>query len=504
MAYNISLSNGTQLISGGLPDGTIDTTNTSLTLVGKNYPGYGTFLNQNFVQLMENFAKTSAPAAPLPGQLWWDSGTKYLKLNTAGSRGTANAAWKTLVTMSTSSSSPSNPVTGEQWWDTVNTQLKVWNGSGWSTIGPAATAATGNTGAIPDTIVSVTPLGDPSVTYVVLKFFIDNTLVGIWSKEPSFNTSVTGFTTINRGLNLSTAINQAFYGNADVANNLNVSGVSTPASRFLRNDQSGTITGALTLTSDTGLKFGVSSDFEGFVGGAFADDVVLRNATLAGNLVLSVRKASTGSHTPFLRGNAISGLAEAYANPTSSDSGYTVATKDYVDTKLGGGTGTTTFAANVVPTANLSYNLGSPTAWWNNIYGVSIQAKYADLAERFEADNAYDPGTIVGLGGVKEITVVTEELSEEVFGVISTKAAYLMNSGAGTDATHPPVAVQGRVPVKVIGKIRKGDRLVAAGNGLARAGAKNELTPWNVIGRSLEDKLDSGEGVIEAIVKLNS
>ena len=105
---------------------------------------------------------------------------------------------------------------------------------------------------------------------------------------------------------------------------------------------------------------------------------------------------------------------------------------------------------------------------------------------------------------MKEITVVTEELSEDVFGVISTKAAYLMNSGAGSDITHPPVAVQGRVPVKVVGKIRKGDRLVAAGNGLARAGSKNELTPWNVIGRALENKSDLNEGTIEAIVKLNS
>jgi hypothetical protein len=197
-------------------------------------------------------------------------------------------------------------------------------------------------------------------------------------------------------------------------------------------------------------------------------------------------------------------MLETYGSPTAGMNGYTVATKDYVDTVLGGGTGTSTFAANIVPSANLTYNLGSPTLWWNNIYGTAIHAQYADLAERFSSDAAYDPGTIVGLGGVKEITVVTEELSEDVFGVISTKAAYLMNSAAGSDATHPPVAVQGRVPVKVVGKIRKGDRLVAAGNGLARAGAKNELTPWNVIGRSLEDKNVDGEGTIEAIVKLNS
>jgi hypothetical protein len=79
-----------------------------------------------------------------------------------------------------------------------------------------------------------------------------------------------------------------------------------------------------------------------------------------------------------------------------------------------------------------------------------------------------------------------------------------MNSGAGSNDTHPPVAVQGRVPVRVTGKIRKGDRLVSAGNGLARAGARSEITAWNVIGRALEDKLDLGIGLIEAVVKLNS
>ena len=79
-----------------------------------------------------------------------------------------------------------------------------------------------------------------------------------------------------------------------------------------------------------------------------------------------------------------------------------------------------------------------------------------------------------------------------------------MNSSAGSDETHPAVAVNGRVPVRVIGPVKKGQRLVAAGNGLARAGSKLELTAFNVIGRALENKVDDGEGVIEAIVKLNS
>jgi hypothetical protein len=79
-----------------------------------------------------------------------------------------------------------------------------------------------------------------------------------------------------------------------------------------------------------------------------------------------------------------------------------------------------------------------------------------------------------------------------------------MNAGSGDDITHPPVALSGRVPVKVIGIIRKGDRLVSAGNGIARAGTKEEITPWNVIGRALQDKETAGFSLIEAIVKINN
>jgi hypothetical protein len=126
------------------------------------------------------------------------------------------------------------------------------------------------------------------------------------------------------------------------------------------------------------------------------------------------------------------------------------------------------------------------------------------LAERFEADTAYLPGTVVALGGAKEITAAQEDLSEDVFGVISTKAAFLMNGEAGSDITHPAVAVNGRVPVRVIGRVRKGDRLVSAGAGLARSATRTEITAFNVIGRALENKDTMNEGTVEAIVKLNS
>jgi len=237
MAYNITLTSGAALINGGLADGVIDNTSTSLTLVGKNYPGYGIFLNQNMVRLMENFSNAAAPTAPLPGQLWWNSATRYLTINTATTKGTANAVWKTIATMTYSASYTATPIAGEQWFDTTNGQLKVWTGLTWTVIGPAATTATGNSGAVPDTIAAVSP----AATYVVLKFFIDSILVGIWSKEQTFSTTVPGFLTVNRGVNLSTALSQAFYGNADVANNLYVSGIAVPGASFLRNDTSGTI-----------------------------------------------------------------------------------------------------------------------------------------------------------------------------------------------------------------------------------------------------------------------
>jgi hypothetical protein len=124
------------------------------------------------------------------------------------------------------------------------------------------------------------------------------------------------------------------------------------------------------------------------------------------------------------------------------------------------------------------------------------------MAERFEADTVYEAGTVVELGGSAEITLVTDDLSEKVFGVISTRAAYLMNSGAGSDETHPPVAMTGRVPVKVVGQVRKGDRLVAAGDGQARAAMPGEATAFNVIGRALQDKITADSGTVEAIVTI--
>ena len=171
-------------------------------------------------------------------------------------------------------------------------------------------------------------------------------------------------------------------------------------------------------------------------------------------------------------------------------------------------TGTAYFVGNVSTIGiektgtNAIGNIGSSSNYFNRVFATATTALYADVAERFAADELLEPGTVVELGGVKEITRSTEDLSENVFGVISTRPAYTMNGGAGDDDTHPAVAMTGRVPVKCVGTIRKGDRLVSAGEGVARAAQPGEATAFNVIGRSLENKHTPELGTIEAIVTI--
>jgi hypothetical protein len=141
-----------------------------------------------------------------------------------------------------------------------------------------------------------------------------------------------------------------------------------------------------------------------------------------------------------------------------------------------------------------------------NLEGTATAAEYSDVAERFASDTAYEAGTVVALGGAEEITAVNEEASDEVFGVISSldQAAFKMNGGAGSDETHPYIAMTGRVNVKVIGAVNKGDRLVSASvPGYARAATKAECTAFNVIGRALANKTTSGQGSVLAAVRVS-
>ena len=157
----------------------------------------------------------------------------------------------------------------------------------------------------------------------------------------------------------------------------------------------------------------------------------------------------------------------------------------------------TQFNGNILPSANVTYNLGSTTAWWNNIYGTAIHAQYADLAERYLADADYAPGTVVVFGGDEEITV-TEELGDErVAGAISTDPAYLMNG----DSTGLAVALRGKVPVKLFGPVTKGDSLVTHYKaGYAISVGRDRTYSQAVFAKSLETNLDPGEKIVMAVI----
>ena len=142
----------------------------------------------------------------------------------------------------------------------------------------------------------------------------------------------------------------------------------------------------------------------------------------------------------------------------------------------------------------------------NVVHALSTSAQYADVAERFEADAPMSAGAVVEVGGTAEITESTTDLSDKVFGVISDMPAYAMNAGAGNNESHPFVAMTGRTPVRVLGAVSKGDRLVTSSTkGCARAVAVGEsITPFNVIGRALEGSTDAGIKLVNCAVRTNN
>jgi len=165
MAYTINLTDGT--IFATIPDGTINTSS-SMTLIGKNYAGYGDFLDENFIHLLENGSNTTPPGAPLEGQLWWDQTNSLLKVYNG-------TTFKTISAATSSSTAPTGNVTGDLWYDTTNQLLKVWTGTTWLTVGPSVVAGTG--------VQAATLTDTGNFTHDVIEFTIDNVIQMILSKD---------------------------------------------------------------------------------------------------------------------------------------------------------------------------------------------------------------------------------------------------------------------------------------------------------------------------------
>ena len=237
---------------------------------------------------------------------------------------------------------------------------------------------------------------------------------------------------------------------------------------------------------------------------------VTGNSTLGAVTASTVSAGTIGNAGASLQGASIAVTGASTANSYVAISVYagtigntgatltgTLSTAAQTNiTSLGTLTGLTVSGA-IVPNGNNTVNLGSTSAWWATMYGQSIQAKYADLAECYVADAVYESGTVLEFGGENEVTLSTTDASPYIAGVVTTDPAYLMNSQLVAEYVAA-IALQGRVPTKAIGPIRKGQMVVSAGNGYVRA----EVNPamGTVVGKSLED-LAAGEiKTIEVVV----
>jgi hypothetical protein len=528
MAYTINKTDGSILTT--IADGTIDTT-TNLSLFGKNYAGYGEPLNENLVGLLENFANTTAnaPTKAIKGQLFYDTTLNQMQVYNG-------SAFKAVSGSIVSTSEPSTGSQGDLWYDSTNEQIHGYTGSSWVLVGPAATAGAGVSGSIVKVITDNT-----GTDRVVLQLTTSDTIVGMVSSvEFTPQSAISGYSVIKKGITLGTNVtSNKFQGTSTDSDALG--GIS--AASFLRSDQSDTITGTLTIQADASLILGQDGDVSMTQSGA---NFTLRNSTEDGNIIFSVNDGGATSTVMTLTGSdasvtvannltvtgnlTVSGTTTSVnaTNTTISDplivlnkgasiiSGYDGGI--IIDRGLGDSaaqrnaamlwdesanefafvftTETGSTAGNVSISQYANLQVGELT-------GQASSARYADLAERYEADQQLEPGDVVKLGGEKEITKTNTAYDKNVFGVVSTDPAFKMNSEAGDDATHPYVALSGRVYCKVKGPVSKGDRLTTSDEpGVAqKADLDSELNSvYAVIGRSLESSNDNGIRQLEIVV----
>ena len=356
------------------------------------------------------------------------------------------------------STPPSNPIRGQLWFNTTNSTLYVCpadgttNAAAWLSLTSTASGGT-------------TTFGNASISGNLTS---NNATI---TNNLSANAITAGYLTISTQANIA---------NANLSGTTTITSLTTTSITTGSSSTNGTLTGVWTANG-AGTANGVAGTSMWITGG----NLVITGATPIG--------IKTDNYY-YANGDAIS-FTGTYSNANVTSFLPTYAGN------IGTVGGATIFNGRTLSTGAAN-TAGNITGNWSLTAGSRLNATYADLAERFESDAVYAPGTVVQLGGEKEITAVQLDLSEDVLGVISNTAAYLMNAGAGNDDSHPAIAIAGRVSVRVIGKVNKGDRLVSAGSGIARAAKTSELSAFNTIGRSLENKISDDEGVVEAIVMI--
>jgi len=546
MAYKINNTFGTLLVT--LADGTIDTATTDLALIGKGYAGFGEKLNENLVKQLENFNNTSAPSNKITGQLWYDQTNKQLNVYTG-------TKFKPVGSTANSATAPSNAVQGDMWFDTGNTQLYVYTGSAWTLIGPTSVAGSGVT-----QVVSEVGEDNAGVNQSYLKLVANDAVVGVISNvafTPSSSETngaalvAAGFSAVAQGIQLSSTVSSAkFRGTATDSDKLG--GVA--AVNYLRSDANDSTNSSFSVLNDTGLILGAGSDVTMSLA---SDNMTIAQTTQDKDIIFTVNDGGITTTLMTLDGSTgrlelpSCGDVRIKGNLTvDGDQVITNTTKlsiedniielnrnvsnnagmpNYTGLKVNRGNSSTaaeqdlfwvwdeTFADDGTTvhgnsggawTAFKSTDVGgtemsAPTLVdirANVVHATSTAAQYADLAERYATDTPLETGEVVILGGKEEITKCMEDKSDAVFGVVSDTPAYLMNSEAGNNDTHPAIALKGRVPVRIAGQGLAGDRVVSAGYGTARTARPGEATTFNTLGRLIKDKYNEETTLTECVI----
>ena len=495
MAYQIDRYNNTLLTT--VEDGTVDQT-TDLKFIGKNYAGYGEIQNENFLFLLENFAGANQPARPISGQVWFDSGTSKLKFYDG-------TKWRTTGGAEVGTTEPTGLATADFWWDTANDQLYVYNGTSFVLIGPQ------NAGEGVTQMQSLEVLDSTSATRGIITAVIEDEVIFVVSPlEFDLNDSQTalksqGFDRIFKGVTLRntklatngiTSSTDRFHGTATNAEKLG--GVA--AANFVQTGLGNTVfTNTVDVDTDDGIVIGDAQDLQlkidtnGF-------DGIIQNVTNNGTIKLKVTSgagvlthvgtvASTGllpaADNTFTLGSASLGWSTVYAANFEGEAARASTLRVGSDFRSASASASNNTVVVRDATGNIAANL---------FQGTATQARYADLAEKYSTSEELVPGTVVTVCAHEDHEVEAASRGTIAIGVVSTDPAVMMNS----EAEGQYIGLKGRLPVRVIGAVKKGDAVYVDDNGCA----STAINGGSLVGVALESNSNEGEKLVECVLKV--
>jgi hypothetical protein len=484
MAYIINRYNGTILTT--VEDGTVNTT-TELKFIGKNFAGYGEAQNENMLFLLENFANSSAPTRPISGMIWYDTGTNKLKFYDG-------ARWKSTGGADVSSTAPTGYVEGDFYWNNTTEQLYARNDNNeWVLVGPQA-AGTGTT-----QLRSLTVTDSGANSHAIIAAYIEDEVIYVISPDTftlSVASAITGFDVIRKGLTLVnttsstlgiTSSDHRYVGTATNAERLGgllpsdfqfESNLTTRSTPLAFNDF------GFTIGDDVDILYAIDADSETPLIKLLRNKLKIQNSSSVDVLNITNVNITPAADGTFNLGTSANKFGTIHATSFTG-------TATQADTlKLGASYVASATAASPTTIAARDSNGDLFARFFD---GVALRARYADLAEKYTTSEELPVGTAVAVCSHDTHEVEPASASRLCIGVVSAEPAYLMNSEAAGQA----IGLKGRLPVRVIGPVKKGDPIYAWQNGVCTTMATTGL-----VGVALESNVSEEEKLVECVLKV--